>query len=116
MAAICSAVGVGIITYYGLAKAMGRLLGPALPQVVTIVVYKTLGAVLSYAFRPPGWAGASQELHSCCCPSRQSSPFEIKSGDSISITTLRLGPGKIAVVQYLRLTRTDLAHDSDSPQ
>jgi hypothetical protein len=43
-------------------------------------------------------------------------PFVIKSGDAISITTLPLGPGKIAVVQYLRLTRTDLAHDSDSPQ
>jgi hypothetical protein len=40
------------------------------------------------------------------------SPFVIKSGDAISITTLPLGPGKIAVVQYLRLTRTDLAHDS----
>jgi hypothetical protein len=44
------------------------------------------------------------------------SPFVIKSGDAISITTLPLGPGKVAVVQYLRLTRTDLAHDSDSPQ
>jgi hypothetical protein len=44
------------------------------------------------------------------------SPFVIKSGDAISITTLPLGPGKIAVVQYLRLTRTDLAHDSDSRQ
>jgi hypothetical protein len=44
------------------------------------------------------------------------SPFVIKSGDAISITTLPRGPGKIAVVQYLRLTRTDLAHDSDSPQ
>jgi hypothetical protein len=44
------------------------------------------------------------------------SPFVIKSGDAISITTRPLGPGKVAVVQYLRLTRTDLAHDSDSPQ
>jgi hypothetical protein len=44
------------------------------------------------------------------------SSFVIKSGDAISITTLPLGPGKIAVVQYLRLTRTDLAHGSDSPQ
>ena len=44
------------------------------------------------------------------------SPFVIKSGDAVSIATLPLGPGKIAVVQYLRLTRTDLAHDSDSPQ
>jgi hypothetical protein len=43
-------------------------------------------------------------------------PFVIKSGDAISITTLPLGPGKVAVVQYLRLTRTDLADDSDSPQ
>jgi hypothetical protein len=43
-------------------------------------------------------------------------PFLIKSGDAISITTLPLGPGKVAVVQYLRLTRTDLADDSDSPQ
>jgi hypothetical protein len=44
------------------------------------------------------------------------SPFVIKSGDAISITTLPLGPGKIAVVQYLRLTQTDLAHDPDSRQ
>ena len=44
------------------------------------------------------------------------SPFVIKSGDAISIATLPLGSGKIAVVQYLRLTRNDLAHDSDSPQ
>jgi hypothetical protein len=44
------------------------------------------------------------------------SPFVIKSGDAISITTLPLGPSKIAVVQYLRLTRTDLAHDFDSSQ
>jgi hypothetical protein len=44
------------------------------------------------------------------------SSFVIKSGDAISITTLPLSPGKITVVQYLRLTRTDLAHDADSPQ
>jgi len=36
-------------------------------------------------------------------------PLVIKSGDAISITTLPLGQGKIAVVHYLRLTRTDLA-------
>lgn len=40
------------------------------------------------------------------------SPLVIKSGDAISITTLPLGEGKIAVVHYLRLTRTDLAPDS----
>ena len=44
------------------------------------------------------------------------SPFVIKSGDAISITTLPRGPGKLAVVQYLRLTRTDLAHAPESPQ
>src|SRR5665213_687871 len=32
------------------------------------------------------------------------SPIVIKSGDAISITTLPLGPGKIAHVHYLRLT------------
>jgi uncharacterized protein len=53
MAAICGAVGVGIITYYGLARTMGRLLGTALPQIVTFAVYATLVAVLCYAFRPP---------------------------------------------------------------
>jgi len=37
-------------------------------------------------------------------------PLVIKSGDVISFTTLPLGPGKIAVVHYLRLTRIDLAH------
>ncbi len=53
MAAIGSAAGVGIITYYGLAKTMGRLLGATLPQIVTFAVYATLVAVLCYAFRPP---------------------------------------------------------------
>ena len=53
MAVICSAAGVGIITYYGLAKTMGRLLGTALPQIVTFAVYTTIVAVLCYAFRPP---------------------------------------------------------------
>ena len=49
-------------------------------------------------------------------PAGDVSPCVVKSGDAISITTLPRGPGKIAVVQYLRLTRTDLALDSDSPQ
>lgn len=40
------------------------------------------------------------------------SPVVVKSGDAISITTLPLGEGKIAVVHYLRLTRTDLASNS----
>jgi uncharacterized protein len=53
MVAICSAASVGIITYYGLAKTMGRLLGTALPQIVTFAGYATLVAVLCYAFRPP---------------------------------------------------------------
>jgi membrane protease YdiL (CAAX protease family) len=53
IAAISSAAGVGMITYYGLAKTMGRLLGTALPQIVTFVVYATLVAVLCFAFRPP---------------------------------------------------------------
>jgi peroxiredoxin len=39
-------------------------------------------------------------------------PLVIKSGDAISITTLPLGEGKIAVIHYLRLTRTDLTPDS----
>src|SRR5580658_7370025 len=54
MVAIGGAAGVGIITYYSLAKTMGRLLGTALPQIVTFAVYATLVAVLCYAFRPPG--------------------------------------------------------------
>lgn len=53
LAAICSAACIGIVTYYSLAKTMGRLLGTALPQIVTFVVYATLAAVLCYAFRPP---------------------------------------------------------------
>jgi hypothetical protein len=53
MAAICGAAGVGMVTYYGLATTMGRLLGTALSQVVTFAVYATLVAVLCYAFRPP---------------------------------------------------------------
>jgi hypothetical protein len=44
------------------------------------------------------------------------SPVVIKSGDAISITTLPLGPGKIASIHYLRLTRIDLTPDSDSAQ
>jgi hypothetical protein len=36
-------------------------------------------------------------------------PVVIKSGDAIAFTMLPLGPGKVAVVHYLRLTRTDLA-------
>jgi hypothetical protein len=44
------------------------------------------------------------------------SPIMIKSGDAISITTLPLGPGKIAHVHYLRLTRTDLLSSSNSSQ
>jgi hypothetical protein len=56
MAAICSAAGVGMVTYYGLAITMGRLLGTALPQIVTFAVYATLVAVLCYAFRPPSRA------------------------------------------------------------
>ncbi len=43
-------------------------------------------------------------------------PFVIKSGGVIAFTTLPLGPGKIAVVHYLRLTRVDLTPDSDSAQ
>ena len=39
-------------------------------------------------------------------------PFVVKSGDAIAITTLPLGPGKIAVDHYLRLTRIDLATNS----
>jgi len=44
------------------------------------------------------------------------SPILIKSGDAISITTLPLGPGKIAVVHYIRLTRIDLLSSSNSNQ
>jgi hypothetical protein len=36
-------------------------------------------------------------------------PVILKSGDAISIATLPLGPGKIAPVHYLRLTRIDQA-------
>ena len=55
IAAIGGAAGVGIITYYCLAKTIGRLLGTALPQIVTFAMYATLVAVLCYAFRPPGF-------------------------------------------------------------
>lgn len=54
LAAIVSSACVGMLTYYGLATTMARLLGTALPQVVTFAVYATLVAVLCYAFRPPG--------------------------------------------------------------
>lgn len=54
LASIVAAAGVGVLTYYGLAKTMGGLLGTALPQIVTFAVYATLVAVLCYSFRPPG--------------------------------------------------------------
>ena len=41
-------------------------------------------------------------------------PLVIKSGSAISITTLPLGAGKIAVIHYLLLTRSDLAPTSDA--
>jgi membrane protease YdiL (CAAX protease family) len=53
LASIVAAAGVGIITYYCLARTMGGLLGTALPQIVTFAVYATLLAVLCYSFRPP---------------------------------------------------------------
>jgi membrane protease YdiL (CAAX protease family) len=53
LASIVAAAGVGMVTYYGLAKTMGGWLGTALPQIVTFAVYATLVAVLCYAFRPP---------------------------------------------------------------
>ena len=40
-------------------------------------------------------------------------PFVVKSGGVIAFTTLPLGPGKIAVDHYLRLTRADLTPDSE---
>ena len=65
----------------------------------------------------PGWgSGVRKKDIPVVALSGDLSPFVIKSGDAISITTLPHGPGKIAVVQYLRLSRTDLAHGSDSPQ
>ncbi len=36
-------------------------------------------------------------------------PVVIKSGDAIAFTMLPLGEGKVAVVHYIRLTRTDFA-------
>ena len=53
LASICAAAGVGIVGYYGLNRAMGSVLGSALPQVVTFAVYATLVAVLCYSFHPP---------------------------------------------------------------
>jgi hypothetical protein len=52
LASIVAAAGVGIMTYYGLAKTMGSLLGTALPQIVTFAVYATLVAALCYSFLP----------------------------------------------------------------
>ena len=34
-------------------------------------------------------------------------PLLVKSGDTISFTTLPLGEGKVAVIHYLRVTRMD---------
>jgi peroxiredoxin len=42
------------------------------------------------------------------------SPFMIRSGGVIAITTLPLGEGRIRVDHYLRLTRTDLTPDPES--
>jgi len=43
-------------------------------------------------------------------------PFVIKSGGVIAFTTLPLGPGKIAVDHYIRLTRIDMMSNSNSSQ
>ena len=53
LASISAAVGVGIVSYYGLVATTGNALGPALPQIVTFAVYATLVAVLFYSFWPP---------------------------------------------------------------
>jgi hypothetical protein len=43
-------------------------------------------------------------------------PLVIKSGDAIAIRTVPLAEGKVEVIHYLRLTRTDLTPASDSAQ
>jgi membrane protease YdiL (CAAX protease family) len=53
LASICAAAGVGIVIYYSLVRAVGTVLGSALPQIVTFAVYLTLVAILCYSFRPP---------------------------------------------------------------
>ena len=53
LASIGAATVVGIVSYYGLTRTMGIVLGSATPQIVTLAVYVTLVAVLCYSFRPP---------------------------------------------------------------
>lgn len=44
------------------------------------------------------------------------SPFVIKSGSVLAIKTLPLGRGRIPVTHYLRLTRLDLASESEKQE
>jgi hypothetical protein len=63
---------------------------------------------------PRGWTGfrdREKEIVPVALPS-DLTPLVVRSGDVISIPTLPLGEGRIAVVHYLRLTRTDLTSDS----
>ena len=63
---------------------------------------------------PRGWTGfrnREKEIVPVALPA-DLTPLVVRSGDVISIPTLPLGEGRIAVVHYLRLTRTDLTSDS----
>ena len=63
------------------------------------------------AFTDPPYSHRNKDIFPVNLPT-DLTPLVIKSGDAISITTLPLGEGKISVVHYLRVTRTDLALDS----
>jgi len=94
--------------------------------------YKPISATPSSA-RVEGWSHGSTKANGIVIDLSESDPspshdfdeirgwsvrssVDRKSGSAISITTLPLGAGKIAVIHYLLLTRTDLTPNAELVQ
>lgn len=67
------------------------------------------------AFTDPPYGTRRKDIPVLALPT-DLAPLVINSGDAIAIKTLPLAESKVEVIHYLRLTRIDLAPDSDSPQ
>lgn len=67
------------------------------------------------AFTDPPYGTRRKDIPVLTLPA-DLTPLVIKSGGAIAIKTLPLGEGKVEVIHYLRLTRTDLTPASDSAQ
>ncbi len=67
------------------------------------------------AFTDPPYGTRRKDIPVLALPADMT-PLVINSGDAIAIKTLPLAEGKVEVIHYLRLTRTDLTPASDSAQ